>query len=129
MSKTITTHLDGIFDESGMPLEHCDPSLGRLEARQKIIRHEAVAGVAEEGHYETVTEYPNGGKDVIWVVDVPGVEAREAYDEVVIFSAFIPYTQDILDAMEDDRNKPPLDAEVSKLTAAMAAMADGIARA
>lgn len=27
----------------------------------------------EEGHYITLVEYPNGGKDVDWVVDVPEV--------------------------------------------------------
>lgn len=49
----------------------------------EIIHHEALEGVEGQGHYEVVKEYPNGGKDVKWVIDVPKVEANEAYDEIV----------------------------------------------
>lgn len=48
-----------------------------------IVHHEAVAHVEEQGHYEVIKEYPNGGKDVMWVVDVPYVEGCDAYDEEV----------------------------------------------
>ena len=48
-----------------------------------IVHHEAVAHVEEQGHYEVIKEYPNGGKDVMWVVDVPYVEGYDAYDEEV----------------------------------------------
>ena len=30
-------------------------------------------------HYETVAEYPNGGRDVRKVIDVPGVPAQAAW--------------------------------------------------
>lgn len=49
----------------------------------EIVHHEAIAHVEEQGHYEVIKEYPNGGKDVEWVVDVPYVEGNEAYDEEV----------------------------------------------
>lgn len=49
----------------------------------EIVHHEAIAHVEEQGHYEVIKEYPNGGKDVKWVVDVPYVEGNEAYDEEV----------------------------------------------
>lgn len=58
-----------------------------------IAHHQAVQAVEEQGHYETIAEYPNGGKDVAWVVDVPKVEAREAYDEYEEIQVFIPYTE------------------------------------
>ena len=48
-----------------------------------VVHHEAVAHVEEQGHYEVIKEYPNGGKDVMWVVDVPYVEGHDAYDEEV----------------------------------------------
>lgn len=57
-----------------------------------IAHHEAVEAVEEQGHYETIAEYPNGGKDVEWVVDVPAVEAKEAYDEYEEIQVYIPYT-------------------------------------
>lgn len=76
-----------------------------------IVHHDAVIGVEEVGHYETVREYPNGGKDVKWVVEVEGVEAKDAYDETVTESydsteriqIYIPYTETELAQMKASR--------------------------
>ena len=62
-------------------LSDYDLTKGKLVEDTIIIHHEPVKGVEEQGHYETIAEYPNGGKDVEWIVDVKGVEAKEAYDE------------------------------------------------
>ncbi len=92
-------------------LENPDLSLGYLKDDSitthhdaVIVHHDAVAHVEEQGHYETIREYPNGGKDVKWVVDVEGVEGKEAYDETVTeaydstehFQIYIPYTEEEL---------------------------------
>lgn len=59
-----------------------------------IINHiEAVEEVKEVGHYEVVKEYPNGGKDVEWVIDVKGVKGQEARDEEEAILVYIPYTK------------------------------------
>jgi hypothetical protein len=82
-----------IVDQNGIELSDFDPKKGYLVDRQLFIKHhEAVEAVEEIGHYEVVVEYPNGGKDVEWVVDTPGVEAREAYDEYEDVQQFIPFT-------------------------------------
>ena len=84
-----------------------DLTLGYLEERTRTIHHNAVAGVTEVWHYETVREYPNGGKDVRKVVDVPGVQAQDAYDETQTLTVYVPYTQAELDEIEGltvDRN-------------------------
>lgn len=50
--------------------------------------------IAEQGHYETLKEYPNGGRDVVWVVDVPGQSARDeeyVYEDVKVY---VPYTEE-----------------------------------
>lgn len=70
----------------------------------EMVHHPAVAGVEEQGHHETVAEYPNGGKDVRWVIDVEGVEAKEAYDETIReaydetekIQVYIPYSPEEL---------------------------------
>lgn len=46
-----------------------------------IKHHEATEKVEEQYHYEVIRVYDNGGKDVKKVIDVPKVEAKEAYDE------------------------------------------------
>lgn len=86
-----------------------------------IVHHDAVVGVEEKGHYETVREYPNGGKDVKWVVEVEGVEAKDAYDETITeaydsterIQIYIPYTETELAQMKANKaiseNKAILD--------------------
>lgn len=88
-----------IFDEAGKELqaEAVDCKKGRLvEDRLLITRHKAVEAVAEKGHWETVKEYPNGGKEVEWVVDVPAVEARDAWDEYEDIMRYIPFDEQTL---------------------------------
>lgn len=82
-----------IVDQNGIELSDFDPKKGYLVEKQLFIKHhEAVEAVEEIGHYEVVAEYPNGGKDVEWVVDTPGVEAKDAYDEYEDVQQFIPFT-------------------------------------
>lgn len=82
-----------IVDQNGIELSDFDPKKGYLVEKQLFIKHhEAVEAAEEIGHYEVVAEYPNGGKDVEWIVDTPGVEAREAYDEYETVQQFIPFT-------------------------------------
>ena len=94
-----------IYDGQGNPVTDYDPAKGRLEMQKRIHHHEAVEAVEEQGHWETVAEYPEtGGKDVQWVVDAPGVEAREAWDEEETYWLYIPYTEEELAQMDADRS-------------------------
>lgn len=85
-----------VFDESkAKELKSYDLEEGYLKPDKLFIaHHEAVEAVAEQGHYEVVAEYPNGGKDVDWIVDIPGVEAKEAYDEEENIYVFTPFTEE-----------------------------------
>lgn len=74
-------------------LKEYDLNLGHLESDTLVTHVEAVEGVEGKGHYETVREYPNGGKDVEWVVDIPRVEAVEEHDETEDILVYIPYTK------------------------------------
>ena len=105
-----------MYDEQGNPVTDYDPAKGRLEMQKRIHHHEAVEAVEEQGHWETVAEYPEtGGKDVQWVVDAPGVEAREAWDEEEPYWLYIPYTEEELAQMEADRNQPTPEERVKEL--------------
>lgn len=71
-----------IIDEDGNEILNPDYTKGyTTEEEIFIAHHDAIPGVEEVGHYEIVAEYPNGGKDIEWVVDVPGVEPQDAWDE------------------------------------------------
>ena len=109
-----------MYDEQGNPVTDYDPAKGRLEIQKRIHHHEAVEAVEEQGHWETVAEYPEtGGRDVQWVVDAPGVEAREAWDEEETYWLYIPYTEEELKQMEADRNQPTPEERVKELEEAL----------
>lgn len=112
-----------IYDQEGNPVTNYDPSKGRLKQQVRIIHHEAVDAVEEQGHWETVAEYPEtGGKDVRWVVDVPGVQGQEAWDEEETCWLYIPYTEEELAQMEEAKNRPSAEE-------LLAALMEGIANA
>ena len=105
-----------ILDENGLEISSPDLDLGYLVEEQLFLEHHPkVEAVREKGHYETVAEYPNGGKDIRRVVDVPGMEAREAWDEEIAIQIYTPYTQDELDRMEAERNKPTTEERLAAL--------------
>ena len=104
-----------IYNERMERIENPDLSLGYLTPGKRTEHHAAVKGVAEVWHYETVAEYPNGGKDIRRVVDVPGAEAREAWDEEIAIQVYTPYTQEELDRMEAERNKPTTEERLAAL--------------
>lgn len=83
-----------IFDENGVELIAPDYEKGYLkEDSLFIMHHEAIEAVEEKGHWKTIKEYPSGGKDVEWVVDVPKVEAVEAWDEYEEILRFVAYSK------------------------------------
>lgn len=104
-----------VFDENGMPLDSWDPSRGWLEAVTRTVRREAVEGTPEQGHFETLREYPNGGRDVRWVVDVPGIPGQEAREEEVTLLIYHPYPEGELEDQEIARD--PAAASLSRRVA------------
>ena len=94
-----------ILDETGAVVENPDLTLGYLTTSTEEITHPAVEGVEEQWHWETVTEYPNGGKDVQKVIDVPGVPAQAAWTEQVPVQRYIRFTEEELAAREKERQQ------------------------
>lgn len=94
-----------IIDEHGNPIEAPDLTKGYLKPETQTVHHDAVAGVEEVSHYETLAEYPNGGKDVQKVVDVPGVEAKDAWDEEEQVQVYHVYTAEELAAQAEAKKK------------------------
>lgn len=82
-----------IIDENGVEILEFDPGKGYLVDKKVFVKHhKAAEAVEEQGHFEVIAEYENGGKDVEWVVDIPATEAREAYDEYEDVLQFVPYS-------------------------------------
>ncbi len=105
-----------IFDENNVEIVSPDLNLGYLKTEEMFVKHhDAIEAVEEVWHYETIAEYPNGGKDVAKVIDVPGVEAKEAWDEYETIQRYIPYTEEELAAIEAERNKPTQEDRIAAL--------------
>lgn len=104
-----------IYNENMELIENPDLMLGYLKDDVRVVHHEAIEAIEEVWHYETIAEYPNGGKDIQKVIDVAGVEAKEAWDEEIQIQIYIPYTQEELDAIEAERNKPTQEDRIAAL--------------
>ena len=114
-----------ILDETGAVVENPDLTLGYLVDDTEPVEHPAVEGVEEVSHYETVTEYPGGGRDVRKVIDVPGVPAQAAWTEQVPVQRYIRYTAEELAAQEEARKKQEAKDKLPETVAALnAALAD-----
>lgn len=99
--------------------EDIDYAKGSVVEDTLIIHHEEqpeIIAIPEEGHYETIAEYPNGGKDVEWVVDKPGVEGREkipAYDEEERIYVYKPYSEEFIRQQELNQQLAELKYEIA----------------
>ena len=90
---------------------YLDLDKGYLVDKVEIIHHEEKPYLEEVGHYELVKEYPNGGKEIRWVVDIEGQEHEAAWDEHVKYQIYIPYSttyifnRSIKRKIEQEKNK------------------------
>ena len=107
-----------VYDEQGNALdsEKLDYAKGYLAVRKRTHHHPAVEAVPEEGHLETLAEYPEtGGRDVRWVVDVPRVDAQEAWDEEETYTEYVRYTEEELAAIAAALAKPTAEQRAAAL--------------
>ena len=109
-----------ILDETGAIIENPDLTLGYLVGDTEPLAHPAQEAVAEIAHYETVAEYPSGGRDVRKVVDVPGAAAKAAWTEQVPIKRYVRYTATELDAREQARKEQEAQAKLPGTVAELA---------
>lgn len=84
-----------ILDEHGNEIFCPDLSRGYLKEETLFVNHHPATNHVEEvWHYETIAEYPNGGKDIKKVIDIPHVEAQESWDEYETIQRYIRYSDD-----------------------------------
>lgn len=130
-----------IIDETGIVLT-TEPDLeaGYLVEDVQIIHHDAVEGTAPQWHRETA-KLPDGslaiyyrdgkeiGRDMVKVIDVPGVDPQPAWDEEVPVQRYIRYTAEELaqrekEKQEAQQRQDALDKLPETLAALQAAQAD-----
>lgn len=87
-------------------LQSYDEELGRVEPDKLFVaHHEATVEVQEVSHMKVLREYPNGGKDVEKVIDVPYSPAMDAWDEYEDIYVFVPYTAEELALIREKKYK------------------------
>lgn len=94
-----------IIDENGSVVENPDLTAGYLAADTEAVEHPAQDAVEELSHYETVAEYPNGGKDVRKVIDRAAVPAAPAWTEQLPIQRYIRYTAEELAQREKEQQE------------------------
>ncbi len=108
-----------IYNEKMERMDHPDLTRGYLRSGVRTVEHAAVKGVEEKWHYEVTAQYKNGGRDVQRVTDVPGIEARAAWTEEIPIQIFVPYTEEQLKAMEEERNRPGVEERLGQMEKAL----------
>ena len=130
-----------IIDENGAVLT-TEPDLEAdyLVEDVEVIHHDAVEGTAPQWHRETA-KLPDGslaiyyrdgkeiGRDMVKVIDVPGVDPQPAWDEEVPVMRYIRYTAEELaqrekEKQEAQQRQDALDKLPETLAALQAAQAD-----
>lgn len=124
-----------IIDENGAVLT-TEPDLeaGYLVEDVEVIHHDAVEGTAPQWHRETA-KLPDGslaiyyrdgkeiGRDMVKVIDVPGVDPQPAWDEEVPVQRYIRYTAEELAQREKEKQEAQQRQEVlDKLPETLAAL-------
>lgn len=94
-----------IIDENGSVVENPDLTAGHLVDDIETVEHPAQDAVEELSHYETVAEYPNGGKDVRKVIDRAAVPAAPAWTEQLPIQRYIRYTAEELARREKEQQE------------------------
>ena len=129
------------IDESGTMLT-TEPDLeaGYLVEDVEVVHHDAVEGTAPQWHRETA-KLPDGslaiyyrdgkeiGRDMVKIIDVPGVDPQPAWDEEVPVMRYIRYTAEELaqrekEKQEAQQRQEALDKLPETLAALQAAQAD-----
>lgn len=116
-----------IDDKTGLEIQNPDLTQGWLRSETEAVEHPAQEGVPELSHYETVAEYPSGGKDVRKVIDREGVPAQDAWTEQVPIQRYIRYTAEELAARKEAEQAAQLPTTEERLAALEAAMLDLLA--
>lgn len=124
-----------IIDETGIVLT-TEPDLeaGYLVEDVEVTHHDAVEGTAPQCHRETA-KLPDGslaiyyrdgkeiGRDMVKVIDVPGVDPQPAWDEEVPVMRYIRYTAEELAQREKEKQEAQQRQEVlDKLPETLAAL-------
>lgn len=94
-----------ILDETGAVITSPDLTAGYLAADTEAVEHPAQDAVEELSHYETVAEYPNGGKDVRKVIDRAAIPAAPAWTERLPIRRYIRYTAEELAQREKEQQE------------------------
>ena len=129
------------IDESGTMLT-TEPDLeaGYLVEDVEVVHHDAVEGTAPQWHRETA-KLPDGslaiyyrdgkeiGRDMVKIIDVPGVDPQPSWDEEVPVMRYIRYTAEELaqrekEKQEAQQRQDALDKLPETLAALQAAQAD-----
>ena len=116
-----------IFDET-KTTELTEYDLGKGYLRDDVLETEISEqqAVEEKFHYETVREYPNGGKDVKKIIDVEGKPYVPAHTEREEIQVYIPYTEEELERMTATREIAELKAHLCETDYKAIKFAEGL---
>ena len=103
-----------VYDETkSHELTVYDLEKGSLVADKLFITHHPEQAEIPAVKHREVKRFPNGGASAEWVIDVPAVPAKPAWDEYEDIAVYVPFTAEELQAKRANEIKIRL-AELSE---------------
>lgn len=86
-----------VYDETKTyELSTYDLEKGKLVADKRFVAHHPAEAEIKEVKHREVKRYANGGASAEWVIDVPAVPAKPAWDEYEDIMVYVPFTAEEL---------------------------------
>lgn len=103
-----------VYDETkSYELTVYDLEQGKLITDKLFIAHHPEQAEIPAVKHREVKRFPNGGASAEWVIDVPAVPAKPAWDEYEDIMVYVPFTEADLEAKRANEIKVRL-AELSE---------------
>ena len=103
-----------VYDETkSYELTVYDLEQGKLIPDKLFIAHHAEQAEIPSVKHREVKRFPNGGASAEWVIDIPAVPAKPAWDEYEDIAVYVPFTAEELQAKRANEIKIRL-AELSE---------------
>ena len=106
-----------VYDETkSYELTVYDLEQGRLIPDKLFIAHHPEQAEIPAVKHREVKRFPNGGASAEWVIDVPAVPAKPAWDEYEDIAVYVPFTEEQLQEIERNNRISYIKARLSQLS-------------
>lgn len=91
------------LEDKKTQIKNPDLEKGKLVPDKIKIKVDEVPYISQDGHYEVIKEYENGGKDVEFIITTPKQDYVSAQEYEKEINIYIPFTKKELKVLEVEK--------------------------